>query len=405
MKRETELFLGALKAAMKNEYVDWNTEISREEWAAVLRLAEVHRVLPMVFQAVYTCPAAAGADRELMRLYRRKTMHSVALQTRKTTEFRPILEALREAGVEPLVVKGIVCRQLYPNPDYRFSSDEDVWIPPEQMEACHRVLSRYGMATPDPASADYELPYTSKSGALYLEVHKSLFPPESDAYGDLNRFFAGARSRQILAGGVPTMDYTDHLLYLICHAFKHFLHSGFGIRQVCDMIVFANAYGREIDWIRILDACRQIRAEQFTAGIFRIGWKYLNFSVEDSRYPLQWQAIYVDETPLLEDILQSGVYGSADQNRVHSSRITLDAFSAQKRGRRGSGGVLKSVFPPAKSLESRYPYLKEKPILLPVAWTDRLLRFQKGPASGSDAVRIGSQRVELLKRYGVLDKN
>lgn len=409
MTREKELFLAALKAAMRNEYVHWDMEISSEEWDAILHLAEAHRVLPMVFQAVYACPAAARVDRALTALYRQKAMQMVVVQTRKTAEFLPLLRALQDAGAEPLVVKGIVCRKLYPNPDHRLSSDEDVWIPPEKMEVCHRVMTEYGLRTPDPDAEDYELPYTSTRGSLYVEIHKSLFPPEHEAYGDLNRFFTNTRARSGELRGVPTMDCTDHMLYLVCHAFKHFLHSGFGIRQVCDMIFFANAYGDRIDWIRILDRCRQIRAEQFTAGIFRIGWKYLDFSLEKSRYPLQWQAIYVDEGELLEDILQAGVYGSSDRSRVHSSRITLDAFASQKRGSRKSNGLLKTVFPSAKELEGRYPYLKTKPLLLPVAWTDRILKYQKETASGASAagesIRIGSRRVELLKRYGILDKN
>ena len=32
---------------------------------------------------------------------------------------------------------------------------------------------------------------------------------------------------------------TDHLLCLLCHAYKHFLYAGFGIRHVCDIGIFA----------------------------------------------------------------------------------------------------------------------------------------------------------------------
>ena len=92
----------------------------------------------------------------------------------------------------------------------------------------------------------YEVPYGKKGSLIYIELHKSLFPPESDAYGDLNRFFENvytdAIEIKIDNTDIRTMGYTDHLFYLICHAFKHFLHSGFGIRQVCDIILFANAY-------------------------------------------------------------------------------------------------------------------------------------------------------------------
>ena len=401
MKRSHELFLQALSAALKNEYVPWDHPLSRNEWEEILSLAEAHRVLPMVFQAVYACPAAKLADKRLMSFYRSCAIQMVALQTWKSAEFHPLLQALQEAGIQPLVVKGVTCRELYPNPDHRLSSDEDVLIDPEQFAACHRVLTEFGLTTRDPDNDSYEVGYVRPDSSLYVEIHRSLFPDEHTAYGDMNRFFTDVRSRAVQQRGVPTLHPTDHMLYLLCHAFKHFLHSGFGVRQVCDLILYANAYGSQIDWNYILTCCREIRAEQFAAGLFRIGWKYFGFSLEQSRYPLQWQAIYVDETFLLEDILQAGVYGSADKDRLHSSSLTLHAVSNQKQGT--SGSIFKTLFPSARDMEGKYPYLKDKPMLLPIAWTDRILKYSKSTANPSDSIRIANNRIQLLKKYGVLD--
>lgn len=404
MKREYELFLQAVGAALKNEKVSWDMDISREEWAGLLKLSEIHRMLPMVFQAVYGCPAAQRADQSLLGYYRMCAIQMVVLQTQKTAEFWPVLDTLRAAGVSPLVVKGITCRELYPNPDHRLSSDEDVLIDPSTFPKCHEALTACGFSTKDPEDPSYELSYLPASGALFLEIHRSLFPSESQAYGDLNRFFRDVHSRSVEKMGIPTLHPTDHMLFLLCHAFKHFVHSGFGMRQVCDLILFANAYGREINWTYVLDCCRQIRAEQFAAGLFRIGWNYLGFSLAESRYPLQWQAIYVDEIPLLEDILQAGIYGSADEDRLHSSSITLQAVSARKQGRSNTGSLLQTVFPPVDVMEKKYPYLKSKPMLLPIAWTDRILKYSKGSAKASDTLRVGNDRIGLLKHYGILDE-
>ena len=401
------LFLQALGAAMKNEKVDWEQDVSGEELLGVLRMAQIHQVLPMVFEAVYGTP---GADAQVLGAFRLQAMQMVAIQTQKCADFLPILEALRSAGAHPLVVKGLVCRALYPHPDFRLSSDEDLLIPPEESALCHEVLTRFGLNTPDPSSDDYELGYHRPGSFQYIELHRSLFPSDSEAYGDLNRFFPDVHSRSVEQNGIPTLSPTDHMLYLILHAFKHFLHSGFGIRQVCDLVAFANAHGSEIDWMWVLNCCRQVRAGQFAAGLFRIGRKYLGLSLEKSGYPTQWQAIYVEEDPLLEDILSAGVYGGSDMSRKHSSTITLEAVSAQNRGETASHGLLKSVFPSARDLEKRYPYLKTKPILLPLAWTDRLIHYQKEliknrANSPAESIRIGNNRLELLKKYGILDKN
>ena len=406
MNQIDTLFLKALGAALRDEPLRLE-EISSEGLLGLLQMAEAHQVLPMVFETVYGCP---DADPQILRVYRLRSMQMVAIQAQKTAEFLPLLDALHSAGAKPLVVKGLVCRNLYPKPDFRLSSDEDLLIEPGKTALCHEVLTEFGLETPDPDSDAYELGYHRPDSYQYIELHRSLFPENSEAYGDLNRFFTDAHSRGEELGGILTLNPTDHILYLILHAFKHFLHSGFGIRQVCDLTLFANAYGSRIDWKRVLDCCRQVRAEQFAAGMFRIGRKYLNLSLEDSQYPLQWQAIYVDENPLLEDVLGAGVYGGADMSRKHSSRMTLEAVAAQNRGENNANGLLKSLFPTAQELEGRYPYLKSKPLLLPVAWTDRLVNYYRELAktranSPAESIRIGNERIDLLKKYGILDKS
>lgn len=406
MNIESKLFLQVLKAALEDRPAEVPQTVTAEQWGRLFELARAHQVLPMILQAVHDCPVAVTIPPQLLGQCRQQARRMVMIQTVKTARFLPLLHKLQAAGVEPLVVKGIVCRNLYPHPDQRMSSDEDLLIPSEKMEQCHRVLTDWGLVTEDDLT-DFEVSYREPEGALYLEVHQSLFPPQSDAYGDFNRFFLDARSRSIEIGGIPTLGWTDHLFYLICHAFKHFLHAGFGIRQVCDVTLFANKFGTDVDWQRLYENCRAIRAEKFAASMLRIGEKHLTFDPERACYPGIWREISVDEGPMLADLLDSGIYGSADQNRLHSSNMTLGAVEAQKQGRE-RGMVLKSLFPPVKALQGRYPYLKKCPALLPLAWGSRLLRYGReslhSGSSAGESVRIGNRRIELLKKYDIIDR-
>ena len=393
MEAVQELFLQAMRASLENKKVDWEAELETEQWVALFQMAEIHNVLPLIYDAVYSCPAARKTEGEFFAPIKRRTLQMVMMQTQKTNEFLRLYEKLRAAGVRPCVVKGIICRNIYPNPDYRLSSDEDILIPAEQFPLCHETMLAYGMTLSDPEmdiEAAYEVPYGKPGSPIYIELHKSLFPPESEAYGDLNRFFEGVTERlaevRVQGSQLCTMEPTDHLFYLICHAFKHFLHSGFGLRQVCDIVLYANAYGDQIDWARILENCQEIHA----------------------CYPAFWKELDVDESAMLDDLLDSGVFGDANMSRKHSSNITLNAVSAQKQGKKAGNHVLKTVFPPAKALEGRFPYLKEHPYLLPAAWASRLIHYQKElqQTSGNDAaesIRIGNQRIELMKEYGIIE--
>ncbi len=397
-----------MKAALSGQQISDFPELNAAQWEEIAQLASQHKVLPMIYDAIRLLPQLQGTD-FLSRLHR-QSRQQIILQTLKSYDFLKLYDAFQTAGVTPLVVKGIVCRSLYPQADHRPSSDEDVLIPEKDYALCHQVLTQFGMTTE--ASTDaYEIPYRSAESPLFIELHKHLFPPESDAYGDLNRFFENAREHatamQIQGRTVYTLCHTDHLFYLICHAFKHFLHSGFGIRQVCDIVLYANQYGSQVDWVRVWENCRGIRAEKFAAAIFAIGKHYLLFDPHQAAYPECWQTIEVDEVPMLQDLLLGGLYGDASMSRKHSSNITLDAVTAQKTGKKAKGGLVVSVFPPKRKLEGRYPYLKNHPWLLPAAWCSRLLHYGKEIRhsqnnTATEALKIGNERVALLKEYGII---
>lgn len=411
MERAERLFLDAMKAALEDRSVDWDQQVSAEELKQVLMLSQMHHVLPMIFEAVYSCPAAEALCPELVAECRKATLHAVMGQAVKTEEFLELYSHLRSRGVEPLVVKGLVCRSLYPRPDYRDSGDEDVLCGEAPFEDCHKAMIDFGM---NPCSTDfdhYEVPYRKEGGLLYIELHKTLFAGNSDIFSDCNRIFEKSfdHPAKITVGEVEvaTLDWSEHMLYLILHAFKHFLHSGFGIRQVSDMVLFANAYGDRLDWKYIQKKCKGLRAERFAAAIFAIGEKYLTFSAEQARYPRSWRDLNVDPEALLEDLLCGGIYGSADRSRVHSSNMTLNAVKADKKGKKGKN-LLRTVFPPAKLLEERFHWLRRKPWLLPVAWLLRLLGYLKEAFTRSDSsaaavIRMGSKRVELLRQYDIID--
>ena len=143
-------------------------------------------------------------------------------------------------------------------------------------------------------------------------------------------------------------------------------------------------------------------AATFAAAAFRIARDYLGIEFD---LPAPWSDA-VDAEPLLHDSLCGGVYGSNDLTRLHSSTVTLNAVKASRTGAKSS--VLRTVFPKREYLERRYPYLKKRPYLLPVAWVQRIAHYASEKQSGTDnsasgSIKLGKERIELMKRYGIMD--
>ena len=408
------LFLEALRCALKNQQVTWRQEITTEQWEQLFELSRIQRVLPMIYNAVFSCPSARHAEKSVFAAVRKQVFQQVLIQVQKDQEFLQLYRFLQQEGLHPVIVKGMVCRSLYPNPEYRGSGDEDLLIGPLDFHRCHRAMLTFGMittASEENLATDYEIPYRKPGTPLYVELHRYLFPPESEAYGNLNSYFLPGKTETIPFivndSQVTTLSETSHLLYLICHAYKHFIHSGVGIRQLCDIALFARAYSHRIRWDYVYEKCLEFHGTVFVAALFRIAKEHLDISIASDDLPQLWRACDIDASDLLQDMLSGGVYGQADESRLHSSNITLTAVA--NAGEKASllRGMKESLFPSREQMVHRYPYLKEKPTLLPLAWAQRICTFGtnyvKTGQTVSQVVSISKTRVALLEKYQIIE--
>ena len=372
------------------------------DWPAVFALAGQQKLLPILFEAVRKMPAAEE-NVALFAVTKQQVIGQVLNQTVRSAEFSDLYHKLRSAGLHPIVVKGQLCSRLYPLKDHRISADDDLYISDAEFMACHKQLLANGLTTDTPAdelaTAD-EVSYTKNGSPLYIELHRHLFDSAEDAHDELNHFFADLNPVEI--DGFLAMPPHEHLLYLLLHAYKHFVRSGIGLRQFCDIGMWARAYHAEIDWQRLHEQCESVHAATFAAAAFRIAGDYLGIEFD---LPTPWSDA-VDVEPLLHDSLCGGVYGSNDLTRLHSSTVTLNAVKASRTGEKSS--VLRTVFPKREYLERRYPYLKKRPYLLPVAWVHRLAHYASEKQSGagnsaSGSIKLAKERIELMKRYDIMD--
>lgn len=391
-------FLHIAKAAISGS----DLPAEKVDWPAIFTLANQQKLLPILFETVRKMPAAEE-NVALFAVTKQQVIGQVLNQTVRSAEFSDLYHKLRSAGLHPIVVKGQLCSRLYPQTDHRISADDDLLIPDGEFMACHEQLLANGLTTDTPvdelATTD-EVSYTKNGSPLYIELHRHLFDSAEDAHDELNHFFTDINPVEM--DGFLAMPPHEHLLYLILHAYKHFVRSGIGLRQFCDIGLWARAYHVEIDWQRLHEQCESVHAATFAAAAFCIAREYLGI---DFDLPTPWDAS-IDAEPLLHDTLCGGVYGSNDLTRLHSSTVTLNAVKASRTGEKSS--VLSTVFPKREYLERRYPYLKKRPYLLPVAWVQRIAHYAGEKKTGTDSsasgsIKLAKERIELMKRYGIMD--
>ncbi|MDD3185468.1 MAG: nucleotidyltransferase family protein [Anaerostipes sp.] len=405
-------FLDTIKYFLKDETVLWDDVMEDIAWNEIFKMSDQHNVFPMTYEAVYGSKTFMMLPPELQGMYKNKMVQAVITQLRATDEFLKCYEYLITHGICPMVVKGIICRNLYKRPDHRISNDEDMFIPKEMAVKCHELLLQDGFQSDWVVSEDIpdEITYVHGQRGLLMEVHNSLFPRDSKAYGEFNELFSHSYENKITEeiNGVHvyTMNHEDHFVYLICHALKHFLHSGFGIRQVCDIVIYGKTYENELNWESIDRKLERIYGKGFTSSIFKIGERYFDIHLENIKFSQLFEKMKVECEPMLIDLLEGGVFGDSSMTRKHSSTITLNAVSAAKKNQKHS--LLATVFPSKAYLEHRYEYLKKYPYLLPVAWMNRIVTYKKQVKervqdNPYESMELGKQRIELLKKYGIIE--
>lgn len=375
------------------------------------RMAAIHKMIAAVYEQTRQDNLFRQKEyAPIANIFKRSTIQEVMMQTQRADGFLHVYRKLCEQGLRPLVVKGIICRNLYAKPDYRVSGDEDVLIKEEDFAICDEILREEGFDREaiDLKNLPYEIPYMNRKNGVYIELHFALFPDSSGAYGHLNQEFVKVYDsciiEEIQGTKVWTLSPTMHLFYLICHSFKHFLHSGFGIRQVCDMVMMAEHYGARINWGYIEKRLKKLRMDGFFSGLVQIGTKYLGFSPEKANYPQKGEKYEGDCFNLLKDILNGGIYGDSTMERKHSSNMTL---AAAEKGKKDTVGSLRaSLFPGKEYMKKTYPWLKKHPWLLPAAWGIRIVRYlgkkKKEDKKEAGGVEIGMNRVELMREYHII---
>ena len=391
MDKISRIFIQAAAAGVTGKEIE-NPDLSTEEWRELMDLSEKQMLLPVVFEAVY-----ASMPRELEQEYRIVSLTLISSQTRNTDMFLRLCTRLREQGIDPLVFKGLICRESYRLPDWRVSGDEDIYIRRNQYPFFHSLMKEMGFRVSEPNfNSEHEILYRRQG--LRIEGHWELFPQENRLWEQMNSLTEAvlkrAVHREIEGTEVLVMEPTDHMIFLLLHAMKHFALSGVGIRQICDIVQWDSRH--KIEWKRVAAVMESLGATCFTEAVLDAGNRLFGMKI-----PEGWKT--ADATDLIEDSLSGGVFGQSTQERLHSGSITV----ADGMGYNSAYNLFRVLFPSREVMEINYPWVSKNKALLPLGWGARLLRYAASIGrhnSPIHSLQIGKQRIELLKEYNVFQE-
>jgi len=286
-------------------------------------------------------------------------------------EFKQLIQAFEEKGICSQPMKGVFMKQYYPKPELREMSDIDILINEEQLEQAEKIITDLGYVF---SSKESHHDIYKKSRELVLEVHWTMY----DSHVDKNQhdYFHNFSRAVLLEGHNHTYTFTkeDFYVFMISHMAKHFYARGCGIRNLVDIYVYQKQFGAQLNKTHIKRELKKCGIYDFACHMETLADIWLN-KKECSEFYLQ----------LFTYMLDCGIYGK-DENGMWNK------FAYAKAGNKETSAFqlrLWYYFPPMYYMEEYYPWVKRKPLLLPIGW---VVRFFHGITK-----KKGKSKLEFLK--------
>ena len=278
MQSSYEIYLNIIKniCNASAETVSVPAELS----ADIAHLAEEHCTVPFVL----SCYRNTNFYHSMLQ--KSKSMMLNYYQIEQFT--RRTVSLLERNGIKCILLKGISLAACYPVPEYRKLGDLDLYLPdPADLSKAQKVLEADGYIDEHELS-DHHLTYQytfPKTGRSFtLELHYRVVGVYQ--YDRANQIIDEVYSPEHLSTDTQVIngrEYcvlppTEYVFYMIHHMLKHYLYSGFGIRLLCDFILYMNQHQQEIDFEQIHTWCKESRISHLYEIIIETCRIYLGLS-------------------------------------------------------------------------------------------------------------------------------
>ena len=288
------------------------------DWQEVLSMAKKQTLLGLVAEAVPMLPEILQPDSQTkMQLHAvaMRIISSHSLLNRKVADMKTRMDSY---GIHTVLFKGQGIALNYPNPQSRQCGDIDLYVGEQNFARALELLQ------PDSTKVASDYRHVKhvniEEDGVDVEIHRiaEILP----GFGHDRRFqrwtvdnLFGPAVRKVEIGGatvnLPPVDFD--VLYIMNHAWHHFMTGGIGLRQLCDWSMLLHRYGSSVDVDKLSENLRSF-------GLMR-AWKILScvavgyLGLPEDECPL-YDASYAGKAAKMLDVIwMEGNFGHHSESR------------------------------------------------------------------------------------------
>ena len=307
--------------------------LTDEELVKLYKLAKAHDLAHLVGDALIKNDLIE--DGEIKTKFQKQIMLSVYRYEKINYELGRLREAMNEAKIPFIPLKGSVLRRYYPEPWMRTSCDIDVLVHEEAVDQTAQIIvDKLGYTYEKKQYHDISL---MSDGGVHLELHHTIKENKANIDALLSECWDYA---------VPSDDYECCFIneffffHQIAHASYHFLHGGCGVRPILDLYLLQRKMPFDS---AVLDEMLE-----------RSGIKKFFEAAKALSEVWFGSGEHTDVTCRMEDyLLRGGVYGS-----------TANSMAVGQQKEKGRlGYIINRIWLPYELLCITYPRLKGRKYL------------------------------------------
>ena len=361
-----------------------------EEWKRLLALADCHEILPLIEDGLEQ-DNIPEEQRRIIQLKTAKTVHKgiqlQVLNSRLTT-------LLEKAGIIAVTMKGSAVARFYPVPEYRKTTDLDLFIASaNDVGKAVRILRDNGFAPSGKWHANHHIVLVSGKNEV-VELHTTWAEAFKEKH--LNQYLERCQKESaqhvhlVEWQGLQMYAYETawQAFYLLIHMLQHFVGSGFGLRNLCDWVVLWENCDEEKARRDFWEMACESGTAEFAKAITAICVRYLGLNPKKSPVPAEHPAEQDVTDALLRDILDAGEFGYSEAERmVGMEGNSLAAYVREFH----------------HQMHINFPKAGRIAVFWPVLWVATLVRFLRNNkklnrAPISAIMKKAGERGTLVKR-------
>ncbi len=334
------------------------------DYARVIAVAERHKVMALLHPVL----EHAGLQESIWKIVDRKGEQTVRQSYRLLMLSRYVIGLLKENGIDAILLKGCGTAAWYPVPELRKSGDIDLLFKSEdETRKALQILAQQGFVTTEDQPANHHIVCESRD-SVSLELHMSLAEPFDSE--KTNRFLADcqkeyfAHRRVVDCMGVAFELTSDgyHAFYLLLHMLQHYVRAGFGVKLLCDWVVFWESPLSEEEKKIFLRLTQESGTFGFAIMMTRVCVKYLGLREKQVEFLMQAEPKDVCDLTeeLMAEIFEAEEFGHSSKDRMVVLRGT---------------GLMDYAREFHHQMKLNYPKAGKIMVLYPVLWIMTLCGF------------------------------